>query len=324
MPDKLEILTRHWQDDGYERVIVRPGIALTLYSVEKLGAVMAAAAEALKAYLAFVPPGAIQAIYEPPPDEDSPDAFVPFDSAEAGRLLRQLQAGQPSPEDDYFCFELTGTPDGQAGDYAVSFAGVNTTQLDEDDTETSLLRFELPWTMLDTMDAAELVAFFIRIAALFPYCSGNAGMSFFHSAAFTAVAVDEIQKLLPRYLGFDSIYGAPYMDMRGKAPPAQWINFLGQQLVSKLGGEPALRIQLEGCPLERVGGGLSIRAAKYPPVADVNWQCPDIGLLPLVARTLQPVRLNSGIFTPMPNADSGQRWLVRFDALACGKWDNSP
>jgi hypothetical protein len=55
----LDSLTRRVNRDGDERVIVRPVIAMTLYSVDKLPAVMTAAAEVLTAYLAFVPRGAI-------------------------------------------------------------------------------------------------------------------------------------------------------------------------------------------------------------------------------------------------------------------------
>jgi hypothetical protein len=321
-PIDLETLTRTRTYDGDDVVILRPGIALVMYSQAELAAVMTATADVLDAYFDFVPPGSIAALYVPPEDEYSPDAYDAFDAATRRTILDGLRAGPPSPDEENYAFELSGTPDGQAGDYGVSFGGTNLALADEDDNETSVLRLELPWHLPDTGDVSALVDFFERAASLFPFCSGNAGMSFIYAIAYPDVAVDEIQRLLPRFLGFDSIYGSPYLAMRGKAPSAHWLNLLDGGLVATLGGEERLRSELSGCEVRSIGGGMLVRAAKFPPVVDVNRQGRDIGLLPAVARALRPVRLDNGMFTPMPDTDTGETWLERFDALATGDWNN--
>jgi hypothetical protein len=317
----LDSLTRRVNRDGDERVIVRPVIAMTLYSVDKLPAVMTAAAEVLTAYLAFVPRGAIASKYEEPPDRHSPDECIAFDANVERDVLEHLRAG-PDPDDESHCFALFGTPDGQAGDYGFHFAGVNFEFLDEDDPEASMLRLELPWDLPTRMDVDDVTSFLAQVAPLFPFSSGNAGLSFSYAAAETGRAIEEIQKLLPRYIGFDSMYGAAYLKMRDKSPPAHWINLLDSHLVAALGGEKTLRPALAGCELLGVGKGLMIRAARVPPVVDVNWQGTDIGRLPDVARAILPVRLDAGMFTPMGNEERGLAWLARFDALTSGDWNN--
>lgn len=321
-PKNLDKLTRIRTYEGEDVVVLRPGIALNMYSVAELAAVMTATADVLEAYLDFVPTGSIAASYAPAEDEYTPDEFVPFDASAERKLLDQLRAGPPSPDDENYCFELIATLDGQAGDYGVSFGGINLAVAEDADNDTSILRLELPWNLLDRLDVSALVDFFERAANRFPFCSGNAGMSFIYAGGYTGAAVDEIQKLLPRFLGFDSIYGSPYLEMRGKSPPVHWLNLLDGELVAVFGGDEKLRSELSGCEVRSIGSGVLIRAAKFPPVVDINRQGRDIGRLPIVARALQTVRFDDSTFTPLPDKESGQAWLERFDNLPSSDWDN--
>jgi hypothetical protein len=169
---------------------------------------------------------------------------------------------------------------------------------------------------------SKVVDFFVRVAGLFPFSSGNAGMSFNFTVGYTTAAADEIQKLLPRYWGFDSTYGSPQLEMRGKSPGAHWFNLLDADLSSAIGGEQRLRSDLPQCEIRPVGGGLLIRAARFPPVVDVNEQGRDVARLPDVARALRPIRFEEGAFTPLGDEERGDAWLKRFDALASRDWDN--
>ena len=121
----------------------------------------------------------------------------------------------------------------------------------------------------------------------------------------------------------DSAYDGAQHKMRGKSPPAHWLNFLDAGLVETLGGEGALWTELEGCDFRSVASGLVIRSARYPRVADSNLQWPDIGLLPVVANALGSVRIEDPTFVGLPNAIAGRGWLERFDSLSAGTWDNS-
>ena len=110
--------------------------------------------------------------------------------------------------------------------------------------------------------------------------------------------------------------------MRKKSPPANWLNLIDGERMQALGGEEKLRSELEGCEISRLGSGLLIRAAKFPPVVDVNRQGPDIGGLPTVARALRPIRFGEGLFAGLQDADAGKEWLERFDQLDSSDLDN--
>jgi hypothetical protein len=338
-PRDLDKLIRTRAYDRGDMIVLRPGIALVMYSQADLRVLMAATADVLEAYLNFVPRGAIAACYEPPEDEYLPDGFLLFDLDARRDLLERLRTGPPSQEDEGYGFELTSTTDGQAGEYGVSFGGINfdfdydedeadedeedeEERREEEEEETSLLRLELPWNFLDSVEVSRFVDFVERVANLFPFSSGNAGLSFNFTVGYTTAAGEEMQPLLPRFLGFDSTFNSPQLKMRGKSPPAHWLNLIDGDLVQALGGEPRLRRELSSCEVRGLNNGLLVRGAMFPPVVDVNRQGTDIGRLPDVARVLRPVRFASPSFAPVVDKDKAERWLARFDDRAVGEWDN--
>ena len=321
-PKNLDKLTRVQTFAGEKVTVVKPGIALVMYSMADLNVVMTKAADVLEAYLDFVPKGSIVSIYAPPVDEFIPDHFIPFDASALHNLLNLLRVGPSSPDVEAVGFELAGTTDGQVGDYGASLGAINFDIEEDEESETSILRLEFPWNLLDNIDVGDLVDFLEKAARLFPYCSGNAGMSFNYSIGYTTAAREEIQKLLPRFLGFDSAYSSAQLMMRGKSPPAHWLNFLDSDLVMILGGEEKLHTELLECELRSIESGILIRGAKYPPIVDVNRQGFDIGQLPIVARAIQPVRFDEGSFTGLEDEDLGLAWLERFDNLSSRDWDN--
>lgn len=308
--------------DGRDVVILRPGIALVLYSHAELPAVMQATANVLLAYLDFVPPDAIAAKYEDGPDEYTPGRWIAFNPATRAALLAELRSGAVSPEDEGYGFVLIAKSDGQAGRYGVKFGGINFAANEDEENETSILRLEFPSNLLDTVDVTSFLDFVVRAAALFPFCCGHAGFSFIYTLAFVPEAREEIDKLLPRFLGFDTGHTSMQLDMRGKSPPAHWLNLLDLDLVRAVGGEEKLRLELDGCEIKHLGSGVLIRAAKFPSVVDVNRGGLDIGRLPVVAWVLKPIRFDEGLFVGLNDADSGQAWLERFDKLAPRDWDN--
>lgn len=322
-PQNLEMLTRTLEHEGRQAVILRPAIALVLYSRAKFAPLMTATADLLQTYLNFVQSGAIVSRYEPPPEDNEyvPGRWIRFDVNQRRALDQELRSKPSSDDNTFFSFVLSATADGQAGNHGVSFSGTNFAKVTLPDA-TSVFRFEFPWNLLDTVSLPSLVDLIEGMASHFPFCTGHAGMSFIHPWEFVPEARDEIHKLWHRFLGFDVAHNASRLVMCGKSPPAHWINLIDDDLVTMLGGEEMVRSELEGCEVKRLAGGLLIRGAKYPPVVDVNRQGLDIGRLPTVARALQPVRFAEGLYAGLQDADMGQDWLGRFDQLDSGDWDN--
>jgi len=329
----FEALTKTRSYEGEHVVVLRPSIVLTLYSAAPLGDVMIASADVLEAYLDFVPPDAIVSRYAPPSDEYSPDGFDPFGTGERAQLLQELRSGTPpapDADDDFaddsgYGFELAATLDGAAGHFgarlgAIAFDPDN----EDDDTATSLLQLHWPADWLEQHEVDALVDFVAQAANQFPFCTGNAGMSFSYTVGYTSAAREEMQALLPRYLGFDPAYGSTQLVIRDKTTPAHWINLIDAKLLAELGGKLQLESALAGCELRDLAqGGLLIRGAKLPPVADVNRLAPDVGLLPVVANALKPTRFDDASETGLVDAQAAADWLERFDALPVGPFDNA-
>lgn len=321
----LESVSRTLLYDGRKVVILRPCIAVVLFSHADFTTLMTATADVLLTYLDFIPPGSIHSQFEPGPDDDeyTPGTWVAFDSAKRLRLISELRNRPLSQDNRAYSFLLSATPDGQAGDYGVNFLGMNFDLVEGYDDATSVLRLELPWNLLATVTVDALVNFIERASALFPFCCGHAGMSFIQPATFVPEAREEIHKLLPRFIGLDCAHSSIRLRMRGKTPPPHWLTILDDHLIGMLGGEQKLRLALDGCDINRLQDGLLIRAAKFPPVGDVNRGALDIGRMPVVASALKPIRFDEALFVGLKDADSGQAWIDRFNNLAPREWDNS-
>lgn len=318
-------LTCSISSNGNPVVVAKPGISLTLYSSDNLENLMPAVAKILEAYTQFTPCGSLARQYQPPAEDDEYDSgtWPEFTASHLALLLQELNTGAPADSDEGYSFLLTSSPDGeQAGDFGMRFTGACAD--DQEEAELSCLRLDFPVEFLQAGNAEPLVDFFDLAATLFPFCSGNGGLAFLHTYAYVQDAQAWINQRLPQYLGFDSAHvDAMRLCMAGKSPPAHWINYLNADLLQEVGGENAVRGQLKECELKRLGnGGLRIRGAQFPPLADVNRSCPDIGWLPSVARVLLPIRCDDGLFTGLADADAGQEWLARFDNRESRNWHN--
>ncbi|QSQ22078.1 DUF3396 domain-containing protein [Pyxidicoccus parkwayensis] len=319
----LNFLAKTRTYDGEEVVVVRPGIALLLYTAAPLPAANAATADVLDAYLRFIPEGAIATTYVTTDDEYAPGGWEPFDRSRRTQLVNELRTMQVTEDVEGFGFVLSSTADGQAGQFGARFRGTNFTEPIYPN-ETSFLRLEFPWDFLNTMEESAFLQFMKEAAELFPFSTGHVGMSFIHTISYEVEAREEIQKLLPRFLGFDPAYDWAKNWMRGRVLTAHWINLLDDATTEALGGEEKLRSALEGCEVQRLRRGLWIRGARHPPVGDVNRGASDLGLLPLVAKVLKPryFERTGPMHLGLPDETAGQAWLERFDHRPLQNWDN--
>lgn len=321
-PANLDIFARDALREGQACKAVVPGLAIVLYTDAELSIATAAAADVLEAYLNFVPPGAIAATYAFGDDEYS-DGLVPFDQRRRLQLLHDLRNGPPMIDDDGYDFVLFGTLDGQASGHGVRFRGTTVPDPDDFPNETSMLRLELPWNVLETVELETFVEFVHAVARAFPFCTGHAGLSFVNTVVFEAPAREEIAKLQPRLLGFDCAYDWMYVYMGGHVAPAHWIQLLDPRAIEGLGGRNALVEGLAECVCTDLQNGLAIRAARYPPVGDVNRKALDIGRLPALARALAPMAYSEAGEVGLGDEQRGQAYLERFNKLTSRPWDNS-
>ncbi|HEX5745799.1 MAG TPA: type VI immunity family protein [Archangium sp.] len=320
---ELSFLAKTRAYDGDEVVVVRPGMALLLYTAAPLPAANAATADVLESYLRFIPEGAIATTYVTSEDEYVQGGWEPFDLGRRTHLLNDLRTMPVTEDIEGYGFVLSSSSDGQAGQFGARYRG-STLAEPIFPNETSLLRLEFPWDFLNTVEDSVFLAFIREAAELFPFSTGHAGMSFIYTISYEVEAREEIQKLVPRFLGFDPAYDWVKNWMRGRVLTAHWLNLLDNETAEALGGEEKLRSALEGCEVQRLRNGLLIRGARHPPVGDVNRGAGDLGLLPLVAKVLRPRRFehSAPLHLGLPDEAAGQAWLERFDLRPALAWDN--
>jgi hypothetical protein len=317
----LDAFSRTTLRNGKPCTTVTPGLAVVLYTDVALSTATAAAADVLEAYLDFVPAHALAATFVFGDDAHG-DALLPFDAQRRQQLLHDLRDGPPCVDDEGWDFVLTGALDGQASGHGVRFRGTTVPDPEDYPDETSLLRLELPWNLLDTVDVEAVVDFIHRVARLFPFCTGHAGFSFHNTVVFEAQARAEVATLVPQLLGFDSAYDWMSVYMGGHAAPAHWVQLLDTRSVERLGGRARLAAALPKCRLTDLPNGLMIRAAKLPPVGDTTRGAADLGRLPALARALAPLAYDDPSEVGLGDEAAGNAYLRRFDSLEPGAWNN--
>lgn len=315
-----DVFTRTVSFAGTPRLVVRPCLSMVVYTRSEYTAVKEAVAQALERYLAWEPAGAIAAIHAEFVDPATGSEWRPFGDDAREALFGALR-DTPDDEED-FNVVLSATLDGQSGDHGFSASLINFERAEGVDLAESVLRLDFPWNRLHGMEPDAFVDRFAWVAGLFPACSGHAGMSFIHTMTFMPQSGDEIAKLVWRFLGFDPAHDFAALEMRDRLLTAQWLNLFDRGRASALGGVDAVKRALPDCEHREIGGGLLVRAARLPPVGDVNWRAPDIGRLPDVARLTAPIRFSNGLLVGLEDADAGLDWLARLDSRPSGNWNN--
>ena len=295
---------------GVEEESLQPVILLTLYSEVSLHALGPFAAEALRKYLEMIPKGVLRS--------------TSLDSGSTGKLtsrrlsrhLRRLD--QPPHNEQREEIIYSSGEFGPPGDYGIFF--ILDDLSDRPFSEwANLLEFVFPSGAQDSCE--ETLGLATELASAVPFSSGTCGFGFSHWEA-DAFARDQIYELLPRYFGFSHSSSRGRETVKGLVPCPSWLTFLGGEAMEALGGKAALAEHAPDATAEALRDGYVIRAAKHPPVGDINQGAPDLGSLPGVARFLKPKRTNPPILEGAEITMEVNTWLSRFDDLDNRPWDN--
>lgn len=317
MAKNIEHLNRITLDEGERSLLVRPGICVFFYFDVPLLQLAPHIADALEAYLEFIAPEPLHTYYA---SNGFYRTLTPAKLTKDIKILRNMPRNYEGHEIEY----SQGT-DGAVGTHAFFFEGYLLNDKDMP-RESNLLRMEFSSDMLDFVGLDRFIEFLSRVANLVPFQSGNVGFAFKRSQQDEEESMEEIKKLLPRYLGFDWSDKDALDEMRGCTPTPHWINFLNFKLAKKLGGLNRIKEALPEADIRELDKGLLIRAAKWPPIGDKNRKAKDIGLIPDVARFLRRTRYQpEEVYEDDDELEyfDFMAWLARFDTLKARKWDNS-
>lgn len=293
------------------KVMLRPGINIFFYMDRPLPEIAPFVAQALEAYLEFIPAGTLQTYFA------NNGTYRNYTTRQLNKDLKTLRKVPEGYE--AFLFEYSQGVNGEVGSYAIHFYGT-LLDLPKSPLETNLLRMEFPYDALDDVGIERFIDFVAQVADLVPFESGNAGFAMKRSQLYKNNVSPLVNQLLPRYLGFDPSFEYIRYETKGHTFSAHWINLFGDELTKRLGGPDAIRKALPEADIRQLDHSLLVRAAKLPPIGDVNRRAPDIGRLPDLARLMIPTRLKiTGFgepnFDPMP-------WLARYDNMDSRPWDN--
>ncbi|WP_395850922.1 DUF3396 domain-containing protein [Cystobacter fuscus] len=135
---------------------------------------------------------------------------------------------------------LTGESDDLAG-YEFVYDGRRVEDIDLGGS--SLVTFFLPTEYLEEQGPGRVRELALELAAVLPFASGHAGLSFVYPEALLGVTTS-IRDDAFRYPGLDMPDSYVAMDIGSRVKGAYWLTFLGQPLLGELGGVAGLRARL--------------------------------------------------------------------------------
>ncbi len=264
-------------EDGY--LLIRDGLSLCFYMRRPHAELATAVMHSLEAYLRRVGPHAL-GLYA-----DEEGEWQKLDEAgweltrrdmlerRAMSLYLQHSAGSEAG----FAFEYYGKP---IGDPARG----------DRPEEVCAVSFWLPTEYLEEHGPEHVCELALEVSAPLPFCSGNAGFSFNARTELLGV-VREIRKHCFRYPGMDvSNLGSYAQQVGTRVRGPSWLTFLGQPVLSEVGGVEALQARLHspGTTVQTLGGGRAVITLGPQPEAGDTEQGDLLPAYQELARVLEP------------------------------------
>lgn len=296
------------------KCLARPGISLTLYCDVTLHNMAPQVANVLNMYLTQIGNTTLKTYF------NADGEAKPLTQARLGRDMQQLQAVKDSTK--AVIMEYSSDETGWVGEFGFSFFGADFSHYLYEGERANYLRLDFPFDYLEQVGVDGFLTFVAQVLPLVPVNFANAGFTFQRSSATQADSTRAVNRLLPRFLGFDAGYKDVMDDVRGHAYMAHWLNFLGPRLVEKLGGAQSVAQALPASRMTTLSHGLLICNCQYPPSGDVNRGALDLGQIPALARVLKPVRVSLPALGEPSSKFDGEAWMARFDSRNNGPWEN--
>ncbi len=285
-------------------VVVRPGLALAMYYADPLHKMADAVRRMADAYLELVPPNVITALC-------GMDTWGPYSRRGLESKLKKLQ----SKVVNYTNIDMSsGSLLASEGAYGWHLNGGNLSNPELRPDDTNVVYHELPPEEIDRVGVDRLVEWAIRVAEIHPFETGQLGYSFNQlQRTWTAQADEFVGEVAMRFRGFDILEPGLARAARGMVPNCAWLNFLGERVIDKLGGDSAIIAALSpAVTVRRISGGLLLQAGERPPIGDSNGQALDLDPVREVARLTKPLRIaRKVLFYGTEEFRNG--WVHRFD-----------
>ncbi|MEZ4363962.1 MAG: DUF3396 domain-containing protein [Kofleriaceae bacterium] len=278
------VVTKLFKGETY--VVQRPALVFDFF-LEPLGThvVGPAIAALAEAYLAEIPPDALTSVRR----------NGPWKKLTRGAQTKDLNKLRTADRSQFIDLHYRGDTDSSGGAPTEYGLHVEVWGESEDFGEHTKVPTVTLWfpAALAGGDVDAIAARFARYAAMMPVEAGGAGLRVMLRKSDYVETWWESHLLaagLSRFLGSER---HPWREWKaGCAAGAMWLTFLSKKLAGKLGGARALRDQVAPAIVEEAGGGVVLRASLRPALG-VGPNPADLGLLPRVARALEPLMVTN-------------------------------
>lgn len=202
------------------------------------------------------------------------------------------------------------------GKHSFILEGLGEPNKEEEDVNFIDLGF--PVQLLDACTGAELADKLIALVASVPFYCGMAGFIFHRSPYKFDPAIKHMAALSKRFAGVEVTASEreQYWAAKGLVS-VNWITFLGDDLVARLGGREAVQKTLPvECVLTPVKHGIAVRTGELPLLGDMNSGKDELGLWRKVYKAFKPIQAKSPYeFDPFEFDERRTlEWLKRLDA----------
>lgn len=270
---------------GDGTILLRKSLTAVFFLRRPAADVLGPLAETFRAWLGFAPPEgkALCLVGASATDEK------PLTTARLNRCLEQLDPKtlQKKP----YAFVAVMGPTRFGPDW--SFEAFAKARVDGRGTECHRLEILFPLEMGAPPRADAVVEFVDSVASALPFDSGFATPTlYFSSSTDVKDSVDLLPGLVFRHPGLDiSTTGGTAFEIGGHCRGARWLTYLGEDLVSSLGGvESIVKGAPAGTNVARIGDKIRIRAGESAEIGDVN-RLDNLPLLRALAKQLEPITL---------------------------------
>jgi hypothetical protein len=187
------------------------------------------------------------------------------------------------------------------------------------DNSVGFIEVYLPLSLLDLIGSRGVSKLFVDMASGATFLCGVAGYVFHHSPYAFSSVVPRMAALSSRFKGVEVMgnHRAAYWAGRG-LPTVNWITFIGDGYVQKLGGQKVLKEHLPSqARVFELAHGLAVEAGDSPSLGDANRPDDGLELWRRVYTVLKPVmfysptaRFDSKAFDHERTVD----WLTRLES----------
>lgn len=264
MREHIPVIRLRNKYDG--SLVARDGVVLCFFMRRPHGEIAPSVWQALQTYRSAIPPGALGWY-----DSDDGDT-LPLDDKGWEHIRWQMLE---RPWGDAWTVDLEGDS-GDVSGYNFEYRGwrLEAPTFSHDKDSSCGVTFSFPTEYLLEHGPAHLRTLAHEIARELPFSFGYASLAVVAPRGRWYVARRELLPFLSRYLGLDLYYlDDTSMTLGTRARGAYWLTFLGQPLLSQLGGTEALRHKLpfpdvSFQPLE--GERLLITLTEWPDAIDTE------------------------------------------------------